>query len=256
MSAAAMENLEMALERAAGFFPLRYAQWVIQSPKTWDYLVIASRFPLDGSCYEIAHRPGVIGQVFRRQRPIFLAAAQEHALYDSFDPFVEWELAVPLFDGDRVAAVLNMEGTDSISLDGRLWGNFADILLSATGWLLPEAAPRDGEVWMVRTEYVQILSKGGSEAEALVRLGGFAANGGACVVIVGDLGLPESHVYPTLGQAVAAGYPLEGCVRGGGPRLDFLPTGPANTGRRVWWGIAEGRYDIVLHAVENDKEVK
>src|SRR6185436_7821856 len=169
ISLAALENLEIALSRVAGFFPLRYAQWVVQSPETWDYLVVASRFPLDGSCYDIAHRPGVIGQVFRRERPIFLAAAQEHALYDPFDPSVEWELAVPLFDGERVAAVLNMEGTNSLSLDSGLWRNFADLLLSTTGWLLPEAAPRDGEVWMVRSEHLRILSKGGSEAEALVR---------------------------------------------------------------------------------------
>jgi hypothetical protein len=175
-------------------------------------------------------------------------------LYDPFDASVEWELAVPLFDGERITAVLNLEGTGSFSLDGSIWRKFAEVLFSTTGWCLPMTVPRAGEAWMVRSEHVQILSKGRPEAaEALARLGGPAANEGSCVVIVGDLELPVSHVYPTLEQAIAAGLPLGGCVRGGGSKLDLLPTGSAASAESTaWWTIVDGRYDLVLHVVDED----
>lgn len=246
------ERIEEALDGLREVLPLAYAQWVVESPLTWDYTVVASRAPAGAACYDVAHRPGVIGQVFRRNRPIFLPRAGAHPLYDLYDPAVEWELAVPLRQEEDLAAVLNLEGGGNLNLDRPLWEHLGQLLLARTGLALPAALPEPGEAWMVQTTRVGVSDEAAPwAAEAALRLGRAAAGGGLSLLVAGGLGLPVSATYPSVDAAQAAGLPLGGCFRGGGPGLDLLETGALTGARREdlpWWPLADGRYDFVLLA--------
>jgi len=227
-----------------------YAQWVLEEPQSWDYKVAASRFPPGQSCYEVAHRPGVIGQVFRRRHPIFLQGARLHPLYDPYDASIEWELALPLFEADELACVLNLEGSGDFELREFLWQELRQVLSSDTGWYLPESIPKAGETWMTRTTRADIRGEDEFSAmEAALILGRAAAAGGACVIVVGALDLPASSIYPTVSEALSSGAPLSGCVRGGDRRLDLLPVeaGEGATFESAnWWDVADGRYDFAI----------
>jgi hypothetical protein len=241
-----------ALDGLRKILPFAYAQWVVESPLTRDYDVVASRCPAGTESYDVAHRPGVIGQVFRRGRAIFLPRARAHPLYDLYDPRVEWELALPLREGDNLAAVLNLEGGGRLELDLLLWERLGQSLLARTGLALPAAPPEPGEAWMVHTTRVEIYDEAApSAAEAALRLGRAAARAGLSLLVAGELGLPDSATYPSVASALAAGLPLGGCFRGGTPRLDFLETGALTAPRGEdlpWWPLADGRYDFVLLA--------
>jgi hypothetical protein len=238
-------QLEAALDSIRDAIPCEYAQWVVESPATWDYVVVGARFPPGGECYEICHRPGVIGQVFRRKRAIFIPNVEGHPLYDLYDPAITWEMALPLFSREGLAAVLNLEGQGDQPLDEAIWKNLQDLLASETGWRTEGEAPLPGEAWMTKTATVPV------PMGAVLALGRAAAAGGAFILIAGPLDLEPSTVYPTLEEALERGEPLGACVGGGGPGLDYLKTdSPAmsNGEHPPWWSFIDGRYDFVLLA--------
>lgn len=245
-----LDCLERRLDQVRRIIDYDYAQWVLEEPQSWDYKVAASRFPPGQSCYEVAHRPGVIGQVFRKRRSIFLQDAPFHPLYDPYDGSIEWELALPFFDAEELAGVLNLEGGGDFELSEILWQKLREILSAETGWYLQEAIPIPNEAWMNRTARVDIRGKDElSATEAALNLGRAAAAGGACVIVVGALGLPASSVYPTVLEAFAAGNPLSGCVRGGDRRLDLLPVEAEEKTifeSTDWWNVIDGRYDFAI----------
>jgi hypothetical protein len=245
------ECLEAILGQLSEVLPLTYAQWVIESPAVWDYRVMVSRSPAGADCYDIAHRSGVIGQVFRRERPIFIPDARTHPLYDVYDPLVEWELALPLRDKGALVSVLNLEGGGNLEISGVLWQQLRKILFSETGLQLSEGVPKPGEAWMVKTTCVRISGTTEPAADAALRLGRAAAGGGLSVLIAGALNLPASSIYPTIEEALATDVSLGGCFRGGGRRLDLLQVGVSGALRAEetpWWSLADGRYDFVLLA--------
>lgn len=250
LAAGQFDCLEPLLDRVRRVLAYDYAQWVLEAPQSRDYNVFASRFPPGQSCYEVAHRPGVIGQVFRRRRPIFLQGARLHPLYDPYDDSIEWELALPLFEEDALAGVLNLEGGSDFELSEFLWQELRELLSSGTGWYLPEAIPKAGETWMTRTNRADIRGEDElSTMEAAFNLGRAAAAGGACVIVVGALGLPTSSVYPAVSESLASGAPLSGCVRGGDRRLDLLPVQAEERAAfesTNWWDVIDGRYDFAI----------
>ena len=242
------ELIEEMLDLLSTLLPYCYAQWVIESPCTWDYAVVASRFPAGADCYEVAHRPGVIGQVFRRERAIFIPDVKDHPLYDTYDPFVEWELAVPLVDGGSLVAVLNLEGSGRIALDDVLWRRLGEVIYSRSKLQFPDTIPTANEAWMVKTTRVEISEKIKSTAiDSVLLLGQAAAKGGVSVLAAGPFNLPRSPTYPSVEEALVTGFPLGGCFRGGGHRLDLVETsGSTRPEDSLWWSFADGRYDFVL----------
>jgi hypothetical protein len=247
------ERFEPVLDVLRTLLPYDYAQWVTESSATWDYIVVASRFPAGGDCYNIAHRPGVIGQVFRRKRPIFIPDVQAHPLYDIYDPSVEWEITVPLMDRGNLVAVLNLEGGGRVTLDDALWKHLGEVISSKANLQFPEATPAANEAWMVKTTRVGISGTiEPTAADSALRLGRAAADGGMSVLVAGPLNLPRSPTYPTVEEALAAGLPLGGCFRGGGHRLDLLveTSGNARVEETPWWSLADGRYDFVLFTID------
>ncbi len=244
-----IKSFDKTLESLRGVLPFTYAQWVEESRLTSDYAVVASRSPQAAAGYDIAHRPGVIGQVFRRGRPIFIPHVNTHVLYDLFDPGIEWELTLPLNDG-TLAAVLNFEGSGTLDLDKSLWKDLGALLFSQTGLELAGAMPEPGEAWMVKTNLVEISGERPQSVNVALRLGRAAATGGLNVLVAGALDLSHNPAYPSVDESLAAGVPLGGCFRGGGSRLDLLEVA-AHTGSdedSAWWSLADGRYDFVLRA--------
>ncbi len=226
-----------------------YVQWIEESQDTWDYKIMASRCPVGRESYDIAHRTGVIGQVFRRERPIFIPSARAHPIYDVYDPIVKWELAIPLLDGLSVAGVLNFEGSGDLELEPFLWRSLGTIASLKIGLQFPEAMPEPGEAWVVNTSRVVVSESGQPASDAALRLGRAAASGGVSVLVAGVLDLPSSPTYPTVESALRKKLPIGGCFRGGGHRLDLLVVGDRKgkrTDESAWWGLAEGRYDYVL----------
>src|SRR6266487_4290682 len=95
-----LEALGACLEHIEAVLSYRYAQWLVEDPLTWDYRVVAARIPAGGEGYSIAHRTGVIGQVFRTGRAIVVPDTRSHPLYDPFDTRIDWEVAIPVWRGD------------------------------------------------------------------------------------------------------------------------------------------------------------
>jgi hypothetical protein len=244
ISSQRQRRLEMALDRVRELLPYDYAQWVVESPHSGDYVVVTARSPLGSECYEIAHRPGVIGQVFRRQQPIFLPEGTAHPLYDSYDPAMTWELAAPLFSKSGLAIVLNLEGQGRPVLDEAAWRRLGALLSSEAGWSPRGPVPTPGEARMLKTTEAKV------PLEAALALAQDAANGGQYVLVAGPLNLPASPIYPTLEEALRRRQPIGGCVRGGPQRLDLLVTESAIESSVPWWPVVEGRYDLVLLAVQ------
>jgi hypothetical protein len=244
--------LEAALDAVGEILPCRTAQGLVEASPDLDYVVAAWRGPRGGENFQVAHRTGVIGQVFRRWRPVFLPDAQRHPLYDPFDPEVRWELALPLVHRGRLAAVLNFEGSESLELAGAVWAQLASAVLAATGRRLPAAPPPPGEGWLAATHYLRVSRTRKSQAAAsALRLARAAADGGAWVLFVGTVELPASPMYPAIEEAAAAGLSIGACVRGMCPRLDALPLSLADRGKApsaAWRRMACGRYDFALHA--------
>src|ERR1700729_2007458 len=84
-------------------FASTYCQWIIEDPDTRDYRVMTSLRPGGQNGFDVAHRTGVIGQVFRLKKPIIVPDTKNHPLYDAFDQSVAWELCFPVFAGKHLA---------------------------------------------------------------------------------------------------------------------------------------------------------
>ena len=62
-----------------------YGQWLIEDPDNHDYKVVVSVTTENEPGYSIAHRTGIIGQVFRTKQSILASDLSNHPLYDPFD---------------------------------------------------------------------------------------------------------------------------------------------------------------------------
>jgi hypothetical protein len=161
---------------------------------------------------------------------------------------VDWELAVPVRQGDRLAAVLNLEGAGRIEPDAIRWQAVADAVAAHAGYSVPAAPPDAAADVLVKSWRLGFRSPA-----AAVAVAGALARGGSWVLLVGPFPEVARSGYLTAAEAAARGLPLAECVHGAAPHLDVLPTGPPPEGPRGFeqlggWGLVEGRYDFILHA--------
>jgi len=255
-SQVARARIGACLDALREYWPCRYAQWVEEDPRTRDFSVVASRSPEGAQSYEVAHRTGVIGQVFRRRRPIWLPDARTHPLYDLYDPEVRWELTVPCWRGLDLIGVLNLEGDASVELSAgeqgsRSWVSLVELIEEEMSCEVRSEELRAGESWFVTSTRATVPCQDGrSGVMAALDLGRFLAQAGRCGVVVGSLPVPARRGMPTLAEARREDVPRGGCFRGFERGLDLLPTGFSSgeeeVGWKDWWPLVDGRYDFVL----------
>lgn len=247
--------LNRCLQRLSGVLPFVHSQWLIEDPKTWDYEVIVHRVPEGHPQYRIAHRTGVIGQVFRTDRPIVVPDVRNHILYDPFDEEVGWELALPARQDEMLTAVLNLEGSGHLELQPTTWHELAEAIIAETGWQVPEAPPERSDPGVVATRFEDVSASNADTFDQVIDYARAMANRGTTVLLVTDrphLAYARSH--PTVGQAIDQGSPLAECVYGIGRGLDFLALGSTTREDGIlkphhWRDIVDGRYENVLSAI-------
>ena len=246
--------LNRCLQRLSGLLPFVHGQWLIEDPKTWDYRVVAYRVPTGHPQYDIAHRTGVIGQVFRTEEPIIVPDVRNHVLYDPFDEEIGWELALPVRHDDTLAAVLNLEGSGSLEVQRSTWSDVTQAIEAETGWRVRSDPPEPHDSRVVATRFERVPS---SHSDTLAQAIAFAqtiADRDTSVLLVANS--PHSAAArrcPTVAEAINQGSPLGECVFGIARRLDFLALGSGTEEEIIvkphhWRDIVDGRYEIVLSA--------
>jgi hypothetical protein len=232
-------RIEAVFDAVSDVLPFRYAQWLVEDPQTRDYRVAAARFPEGASCYDVAHRTGVIGQVFRLRRPLLVEAARAHPLYDPYDPAVEWELTIPLFLGVNLQAVLNLEGEGRPVLSPERWEALRARVAAEAHREIPPKLPRAGDEWKLETEWFEVRQLPG-RAGRVSSLAGAAARSGAWTLWVGSPSSDRCRVAP-----------LAERIRGYSERLDVLvppETPPGAQELEELQKLVEGRYQLVIVA--------
>lgn len=220
------------LEAAGSLLGHAYAQWVIEDPRSFAYRVAAERLPEGRQGYATAHRLGVIGQVFRSARAIFVADTRAHPLYDPYDPEMAWELALPVSTRAGVA-VLNFEGPPPAPALDALWERLARAVRDAVDGELPPAPPGAGEAALKATAWVSVAAPSDAFAAAagLARL----AAGARCWALIVA---PAPHA-PSDG--------IEDALTGVAPCLDRLEAPSlARPLPEAWRARLQGRYDYVV----------
>lgn len=219
--------LSSALEKLEALFPYTYGQFLVEDSRTFDYCVVAERIPGGGEGYAIAHRTGVIGQVFRTRRAIAVPDTRRHPLYDPYDTSVDWELAVPLFRGGAFAGVLNLEGGGT--LPGNHWDDVARVLAACS----LTAMPPDAEAGVL----VQTRRAFFADEHELIDAARRLAGEGRSVLMVGP--------FPEFAWAGDAHAPLAECIHGIAANIDVLQSNGDGLGT-LGWSLVEGRYEFVL----------
>lgn len=242
------------LERLGSVIPYMYAQWVVEEPESHDYRVVSSVVPDGESGYDIAHRTGVIGQVFRTCRAIAVRDARNHPLYDPFDHTIDWELCFPVFDGAEMRAVVNFEGAGEISAED--WGRIRKVVEETTSFLPPPSPPVEDDSCLVGTRRIEVRAGGeGARESDVVELARSIARGGESTLLVGHYPELLRGRGPTTVEAKWQGLGVSYCYFGVEPRLDLLATGPL-TGKFIldnqmgWWDNCRGRYAFVLLGIQ------
>jgi hypothetical protein len=212
--------------------PYRYAQWLYEDKKTLEYRVAASA---GGDSYVVAHRTGIIGQVFRTGAPVFVRDVRSHILYDPFDPSVVWEWAAPFTALDGTRLVVNLEGqeqwADSDHLLRRLPDFFRELPLRGFPSSIPEETP------ILRANPTTMLRA----CEAL-------AYAGQWVAAIGFFPehAPADHL--TYQEALKNNLPLAECIFPCRPRLDLFllsdqPVPDLTPALRL---LGSGRYHAII----------
>jgi hypothetical protein len=236
------------LERIAATLPYSYAQWLVEDPVTFDYRVVAERIPSCADGFAIAHRTGVIGQVFRTGRAILVPDTSAHPLYDPFDSDVDWELAVPVWEGKNLSAVLNLEGRGSLDLRIDQW-RAVGAIVSTIGGSIGAQRPDLKASGLVKSRRADFDSTSPG-ARDVPGIGARLARRGHTVLMIGHFP-DEQNTGVTVCDAESQHLPLAECVMGVAARLDRIELGsttdgPAAFERLGGWSLVEGRYELLL----------
>jgi hypothetical protein len=236
--------------------PYVYAQWLVEDEITHDYRVVASVNPPGSLSYDTAHRTGIIGQVFRLQKPLFVPDVRAHALYDPFDDSIDWELCFPVFHDGRMSAVVNLEGNGFLHLSAELWVDVCKVVESTIGLKPPTVLPEEDSSCLIETQPILIRTpNNSSESLDIVKMAKAVARGGQTVLLVGHYPDLLGGRSPTMAQAITQGLSASYCFFGVEQRLDLLATGPMieemlESGLE-WWSNCRGRYALVLLQIPN-----
>jgi hypothetical protein len=232
--------------------PYQYGQWLIEDPESHDYRVIASVVPAGEVCYDIAHRTGVIGQVFRMQKSILSPDVRSHPLYDAFDKRIDWEFCLPVLRHGEMLAAINLEGTGDLETRHEVWSRICDVVDENTQCRPLCWAPLVDGSCLVQTRRI-VIRAGHDDYEPLeiVERAKAIARGGETTLLVGHYPDLLRGRTPTMDEASHQGLGVSYCYFGVERRLDLLATG-AVTQRHVledpmdWWETSIGRYAFVL----------
>jgi hypothetical protein len=214
-----------------------------------DYRVVASIVPEGETGYDTAHRTGVIGQVFRTEKPILLADARNHPLYDTFDSNIEWELCFPLLLKGKLDAVINLEGAGLLDVSPNTWRSIGESIIKATQHQIA-SAPQSDDPWRIpTTEVVVTQDQIDSSNNSVVGLARALARDGKYTLLVGDYPALLRGRSPGLADIEGSGLTASYCFYGVEPRLDLLATGTGSEESLLktnWWDHCDGRYSFVI----------
>ncbi|MBV9157815.1 MAG: GAF domain-containing protein [Acidobacteriaceae bacterium] len=244
--------VERCLHELTTALPFRYCQWLIENPDYFGYEVIASVLPDGETGYAVAHRTGVIGQVFRQKQPIFLADARKHTLYDVYDHTILWELCLPVFAGAELCGVINFEGTKRVDVNEQLWSTIDTIVYKNTNYCLPRNVPIPNAAHFVDTIQLAVPANGRQNQRASMTAVGHAlAAGGASTLLVGRFPELLAGRSPDMAQAAEQKLGPSYCCFGVAANLDLLATGSFTEqdildNQMNWRDISNGRYSFVL----------
>lgn len=242
------------LDRLRSLIPYRYAQWIVEEPGNHDYRVVASIIPEGEQGYDIAHRTGVIGQVFRTSKTIIVPDALNHHLYDPFDHTIGWELCFPVFKGAALMAVVNFEGTGVADVGD--WARVRKIVEEMTTFLPPTTAPAAEDSCLVETRLIEVgAGREGVRESDVIELARAVARGGESTLLVGHYPELLRGRGPTTDEASKQGLGVSYCYFGVEPRLDLLAATSVTRefildNHMGWWDNCRGRYAFVVLAAK------
>jgi hypothetical protein len=246
-SKATETTLRKSLREIRGNLPYLYAQWLIEY-QNGDYRVVAAEGADGNESFDVAHRTGVIGQIFRTESPIWIGDVKGHPLYDPFDERVTWEIALPAFTPSGKVAVLNLEGSGKLGEVKRTWRRIADVVQRETGFCVSQKPPAIGKIEWWETRYIGVTFGDSRKRSALLLdLVNALAARGEWVVIIGNVPTPKRSDYPTFAEATARGVAATACIRPLCARVDALATGNLKSQERAKClrscrKLVEGRY--------------
>lgn len=251
MSAHNYAGITLCLNRLQIMLACSYCQWLIENPSNHDYEVVASINPEGEIGYDVAHRTGVIGQVFRRQEPMFVAHTNSHPFYDVFDNNISWELCAPIFSGQKLAAVINLEGVGHLKLQGDVWTAIDNTVYENTTCRLPPSIPAPDVTQLVPTCRLVIPAHICDKRSNVAAAARALAACGPSTLLVGNYPELLAGRSPDMGQAAEQNLGASYCYFGVAPNLDLLATGSFTeedilNNRMYWWDISKGRYAFVL----------
>ncbi|MGB9179541.1 MAG: GAF domain-containing protein [Pyrinomonadaceae bacterium] len=245
------EIYRLCLAMLQAIIPYQYGQWLIEDTDNHDYRVIASIIPDNEEGYEIAHRTGVIGQVFRMEKSILVPDARNHPLYDPFDQTIDWELCFPVFADDRMKAVINLEGAGAIEMRGEDWERIYQVVEETTKCRPPSSAPQANSYCLIETRRIVIRANHAGQRSDIVEMGKAISRAGESTLLVGHYPELLGGRRPNMAEASQQGLGVSYCYFGVERKLDLLATGlmiPKINLKNVtdWWSNSKGRYAFVL----------
>lgn len=241
---------QSCLSKLTEIIPSRYAQWLIEDPETHDYRVVAAILPDGESGYDVAHRTGVIGQVFRTAKSIVVPDTRNHPLYDPFDDAIDWELCFPAFAEGNLTAVVNLEGSGELCIGEESWDRVCRVVEEAVQYRAPASSPETDLSFFIKSRKIVIRAERDDGASDIVDMARATARGGETTLLVGDYPEILGGRGPTIAEASQNGLGVSYCFFGAERRLDLLATGPdalaVLTSHKDWWDYCRGRYAFVV----------
>jgi hypothetical protein len=243
-----------AFELIGPLLQYRYAQWLVEDPQNHDYSVIASVIPDGATGYDVAHRTGVIGQVFRLRKSIVVPDVRNHPLYDPFESEIDWELCFPVFNEETALAVINFEGVGTPDLQDDTWNRVWEIIGQTTSYKPEPTRAEANNSPLVHTQRIVITPDPAEIVEqrsAVVEAAKAIARGGESTLLVGDFDDLLHGRGPTMDEAIKRNLDASYCFFGVEQNLDLIATGPTpqetlSKKQLNWWSRAQGRYAFVI----------
>jgi hypothetical protein len=231
--------------------PYRYGQWLVEDPANHDYRVVTSIIPDDAEGYDLAHRTGVIGQVFRMEKSIIVPDVRNHPLYDPFDETIDWELCFPVFADGRMQAVINLEGAGAVEMRGEDWERIRQVVEEMTTCRPSSSAPLADSHCLIETKRIVIRANHDGQQSDIVEMAKAIASAGESTLLVGHYPELLGGRRPNMAEASQQGLGVSYCYFGVERNLDLLATGPMTQEIILknipdWWSNCKGRYAFVL----------